>query len=149
MLAPDAAGAIAITRRWEEDAERRERFFYTALGGSGTPPALCTPEVVAAVVQQHLECPSAWAIFPIQVEVGHQEQTCSVAAELPSRGQQRFIHSTRTPHTTPSPPPLLNAGSHGLKPHLLRPPSQGGGDQRPHQPQALLALQVRAIRAAL
>jgi hypothetical protein len=65
--------------RWEEDAERRERFFYTALGGSGTPPALCTPEVVAAVVQQHLDCPSAWAIFPIQASASHVGRPCVYA----------------------------------------------------------------------
>jgi len=54
-------------RAWyEEDSERRDRFFYTMLGGCSTPPEKCTPDVMRIVVQQHLACPSVWAVFPVQ-----------------------------------------------------------------------------------
>jgi hypothetical protein len=38
-----------------------------ALRLAGTAPEACTPEVMAAVVQQHLDSPAMWAIFPLQV----------------------------------------------------------------------------------
>eukprot|EP00955_Chlamydomonas_euryale_P022608 238646-Chlamydomonas_euryale.AAC.1 len=37
------------------------------LQADGTPPEKCTPDIMRIVVQQHLSCPSVWAIFPIQV----------------------------------------------------------------------------------
>ncbi|KAK9857162.1 hypothetical protein WJX84_012023 [Apatococcus fuscideae] len=51
---------------WEEDAERRERFFYLALGLQGKPPAHCTPAIMRTIVRQHLQSPSILAIFPMQ-----------------------------------------------------------------------------------
>lgn len=59
--------AIAVGCRYEEDADRRERFYYTMLGGGGTPPASACPDVARLVVQQHFNCPSAWCILPLQV----------------------------------------------------------------------------------
>lgn len=90
---------------WEQDAGRRERFYYQArlgrcaagsppswalvatvrvwpgrallvcpsgvwaqvLGRQGDPPAACTPEIMREIVKQHLDAPSMWAIFPLQV----------------------------------------------------------------------------------
>ena len=52
--------------RYEEDPERRERFWYTMLGGGGHPPASACPDVTRLVVQQHFNCPSVWAILPLQ-----------------------------------------------------------------------------------
>ena len=37
------------------------------LGREGTPPAECTPEIMREIVKQHLDAPSMWAIFPLQV----------------------------------------------------------------------------------
>ncbi|CAL8472202.1 g11744 [Coccomyxa elongata] len=56
----------STTRAWyEEDAARRQRF-SDFLGLKGTAPEVCTPEVMHAVVQQHVDSPAMWAIFPIQ-----------------------------------------------------------------------------------
>lgn len=38
-----------------------------ALGLSGPAPDRCTPEVMHAIVEQHMESPAMWAIFPLQV----------------------------------------------------------------------------------
>jgi len=67
-VASPSSHDTSTTRAWyEADAERRERFFRTALGVDEEPaPDTCTPEVVAAVVQQHLHSPSVLAIFPLQ-----------------------------------------------------------------------------------
>ena len=37
------------------------------LGLPGTAPEKCTAEVMHAVVQQHMDSPAMWAIFPLQV----------------------------------------------------------------------------------
>ena len=54
--------------RYESDEELRGRFFYEALKAPGPslPPPQCTPEIIKAIIKQHLLSPSAWAIFPIQ-----------------------------------------------------------------------------------
>lgn len=57
-------------RRYEADAERRERFFFSALGGGGEAPATCTPDIIRAVTHQHLASPCVWAVFPLQVRMG-------------------------------------------------------------------------------
>ncbi|MEW5319247.1 MAG: hypothetical protein WDW38_010411 [Sanguina aurantia] len=55
------------TRAWyESDPDRAERYYCQVLGGCGEAPAECIPEVMRVVVQQHLNCPSLWAIFPLQ-----------------------------------------------------------------------------------
>ncbi|KAK9824488.1 hypothetical protein WJX72_010729 [[Myrmecia] bisecta] len=51
---------------WEEDPDRRERFFFQALGGEGPAPERCTPGIMKTIVRQHLESPAMWAIFPLQ-----------------------------------------------------------------------------------
>jgi 4-alpha-glucanotransferase len=51
---------------WEEDEGRRSRFFKNTLDFSEPPPATCDPRIAHIIIQQHLEAPSVWAIFPIQ-----------------------------------------------------------------------------------
>jgi 4-alpha-glucanotransferase len=67
-VASPSSHDTSTTRAWyEADAARRERFFFRALGGDGAAaPEACTPDVAAAVVEQHLASPSVLAIFPLQ-----------------------------------------------------------------------------------
>jgi len=51
---------------WEEDGDRRERFLKTMFNINEIPPETCDPHVSHLILQQHLESPSMWAIFPIQ-----------------------------------------------------------------------------------
>ena len=53
--------------RYEEDAERRERFFYSVLRGAGPAPAACDPEIARLVAAQHLNSPAILCILPLQV----------------------------------------------------------------------------------
>ena len=53
--------------RYEDDLERRDRFFYNALNGDGPPPTHCSPEVMSAVALQHTRSPSVWTVIPMQV----------------------------------------------------------------------------------
>ena len=38
-----------------------------ALGRPGEAPEQCPPEVMHDIIQQHLDSPAMWAIFPLQV----------------------------------------------------------------------------------
>ena len=43
-----------------------------ALGRSGEAPEQCTPEVMHDIIQQHLDSPAMWAIFPLQVRTDNR-----------------------------------------------------------------------------
>lgn len=66
VCAPSCHDTSTLRAWWEEDAERRQKFFRTALGFSSPAPDSCTPDVARAVIQQHCDSPSVWAIFPMQ-----------------------------------------------------------------------------------
>ncbi|KAL3688287.1 hypothetical protein R1sor_014596 [Riccia sorocarpa] len=51
---------------WEEDEQIRGRYFKDVLGFSGTAPDKCDVHITHTILQQHLESPSVWAIFPLQ-----------------------------------------------------------------------------------
>ena len=55
---------------WEEDRERAKRYFAEVLHGAGEAPEHCTPEVMRAIVEQHLQSPSCWAVFSLQDLMG-------------------------------------------------------------------------------
>ena len=67
-VASPSSHDTSTTRAWYEyDAERRERFYLRALAVDDTPaPETCTPDVAAAILQEHLHSPAVLAIFPIQ-----------------------------------------------------------------------------------
>lgn len=37
------------------------------VGSDSLPPKQCVPEIAYFVLRQHVEAPSMWAIFPLQV----------------------------------------------------------------------------------
>ncbi|KAG2427622.1 hypothetical protein HXX76_012273 [Chlamydomonas incerta] len=74
---------VTPLRAWfESDPERAERFYYHQLGGCGPPPPACGPNVVRAVLQQHINCQSMLTIFPIQDLMALSSE---YAAQRPSR----------------------------------------------------------------
>ena len=52
---------------WEEDRVRTQRFFETILGHwREVAPFYCEPWVAREIIDQHLQSPAMWAIFPLQ-----------------------------------------------------------------------------------
>ncbi|RWW24391.1 hypothetical protein GW17_00011320 [Ensete ventricosum] len=51
---------------WEEDEGRRCRYYKSVAGCNDMPPPRCTTEVAYFIIQQHMQAPSMWAIFPLQ-----------------------------------------------------------------------------------
>lgn len=72
VCAPSCHDCSTLRAWWEEDEERRLRFFKNVMESDELPPDQCVPEVVHFVLRQHFEAPSMWAIFPLQVF----SQTC-------------------------------------------------------------------------
>lgn len=66
VCAPSCHDCSTLRAWWEEDEERRCRFFKAVLGSDALPPDTCTPEIAKFVLRQHVEAPSMWAIFPLQ-----------------------------------------------------------------------------------
>eukprot|EP00252_Welwitschia_mirabilis_P024591 TRINITY_DN7346_c0_g1_i1.p1 TRINITY_DN7346_c0_g1~~TRINITY_DN7346_c0_g1_i1.p1 ORF type:complete len:954 (-),score=162.82 TRINITY_DN7346_c0_g1_i1:275-3136(-) len=66
VCAPSCHDCSTLRAWWEEDEGRRIRFFRDVLGYSDLPPAQCIPQVAHAIIQQHVDSPSMWAIFPLQ-----------------------------------------------------------------------------------
>eukprot|EP00250_Pteridium_aquilinum_P019655 c24516_g1_i1 orf=158-3133(+) len=66
VCAPSCHDSSTLRAWWEEDEGRRARFFRDVLFYGDKPSAKCDTFIVKAVLQQHLEAPSMWAIFPLQ-----------------------------------------------------------------------------------
>lgn len=66
VCAPSCHDCSTLRAWWEEDEDRRLRFFKNVMESDELPPDQCVPEVVHFVIRQHFEAPSMWAIFPLQ-----------------------------------------------------------------------------------
>ncbi|KAF8403572.1 hypothetical protein HHK36_011676 [Tetracentron sinense] len=66
VCAPSCHDCSTMRAWWEEDEERRCRFYKGVVGSNEMPPSQCVPEVAKSILQQHFEAPSMWAIFPLQ-----------------------------------------------------------------------------------
>ncbi|MEG1644505.1 MAG: 4-alpha-glucanotransferase [Alistipes sp.] len=51
---------------WEENPQRRQRFYEQVLHEKGVAPSVCEPWIGERMIAQHLASPSMWAIFPFQ-----------------------------------------------------------------------------------
>uniref|UniRef100_A0A2N9HXH8 4-alpha-glucanotransferase n=1 Tax=Fagus sylvatica TaxID=28930 RepID=A0A2N9HXH8_FAGSY len=66
VCAPSCHDCSTLRAWWEEDEERRQRFFKNVVGSDVVPPSQCVPEIAYFIIRQHVEAPSMWAIFPLQ-----------------------------------------------------------------------------------
>lgn len=66
VCAPSCHDCSTLRAWWEEDEERRCRYYKTVVGCNDVPPPCCTAEIAYFIIQQHLQAPSMWAIFPLQ-----------------------------------------------------------------------------------
>lgn len=82
VCAPSCHDCSTMRAWWEEDEERRCRFYKTVVGSSDIPPARCVPDVAYFILRQHFDAPSMWAIFPLQDLLALKEEyTTRPAAE--------------------------------------------------------------------
>ncbi|HEY5041334.1 MAG TPA: 4-alpha-glucanotransferase, partial [Verrucomicrobiae bacterium] len=70
VVTPSTHDMTTIRGWWKEDRALTQIFFNRELGGAGEAPSEATPEIVEAVVQQHLASPAMWSIFQWQDLLG-------------------------------------------------------------------------------
>jgi 4-alpha-glucanotransferase len=66
VVTPATHDMSTIRGWWTEDRAFTQKFYNSELGFAGAAPAAATPEVVAAVVRQHLASPAMWSLFQMQ-----------------------------------------------------------------------------------
>lgn len=70
VCSPSCHDMSTIRGWWEGDHENAKDFYYNYLHWYGLTPMQASPEIVNAIVEDHLASPSMLAIFPIQDLVG-------------------------------------------------------------------------------
>uniref|UniRef100_A0A7N0UGE4 4-alpha-glucanotransferase n=1 Tax=Kalanchoe fedtschenkoi TaxID=63787 RepID=A0A7N0UGE4_KALFE len=77
VCAPSCHDCSTMRAWWEEDEERRLRFFKVVVGSDELPPSRCVPGIAKFILRQHVESPSMWAIFPLQDLLALKEEYTS------------------------------------------------------------------------
>ena len=70
VVTPSTHDMSTIRGWWTEDRALTQKFFNRELGLSGEAPREASPEIVEAVVRQHLASPAMWSIFQLQDLLG-------------------------------------------------------------------------------
>lgn len=70
VVTPSTHDMSTIRGWWQEDKKLTQKFFLEELRQSGIAPSECSPELVQAVVRQHMESPAMWSIFQLQDLLG-------------------------------------------------------------------------------
>ena len=70
VVTPSTHDMSTIRGWWTEDRALAQKFFSRELGRPGEAPQEATPEIVEAVVRQHLASPAMWSIFQLQDLLG-------------------------------------------------------------------------------
>ena len=74
VVTPSTHDMSTIRGWWTEDRELTQKFFNRELGLAGEAPRAASPEIVEAVVRQHLASPAMWSIFQLQDLLGTDGQ---------------------------------------------------------------------------
>ncbi len=70
VVTPSTHDMSTIRGWWTEDPALTRTFFKRELDQTGEAPGEATPEIVEAVVRQHLASPAMWSIFQLQDLLG-------------------------------------------------------------------------------
>ncbi|MDR3460668.1 MAG: 4-alpha-glucanotransferase [Verrucomicrobiae bacterium] len=70
VVTPSTHDMSTIRGWWTEEPALTQKFFNRGLGLPGEAPREATPELVEAVIRQHLDSPAMWSIFQLQDLLG-------------------------------------------------------------------------------
>jgi len=70
VVTPSTHDMSTIRGWWTEDRALTQKFYNNGLGRYGDAPHEATPEIVQAVVRQHLASPAMWSVFQLQDLLG-------------------------------------------------------------------------------
>ncbi len=82
-------------RLWWKESKRDyiQRFYNNELQRSGQAPATCSTDLSQQIVQQHLDFPSMWAVFPLSDLLGMSEEL-----QHPNPEKERINQPDVIPH---------------------------------------------------
>ena len=66
VCTPSVHDTSTVRGWWEEDNVSTQRFYNSMLGRWGEAPKSCNPDIVEHIIEQHLQSPAFWAVFPLQ-----------------------------------------------------------------------------------
>ncbi|MCL2416405.1 MAG: 4-alpha-glucanotransferase [Bacteroidales bacterium] len=66
VCSPSSHDMSGIRGWWEESIDTSRDFYYNELKQHGECPMFCEPWIAQLIIEQHLNSPSLWAVFPIQ-----------------------------------------------------------------------------------
>jgi 4-alpha-glucanotransferase len=66
VCSPSSHDMSGIRGWWEENRNDTLEFFCDELKQHGECPEICEPWIAKLIIEQHLQAPSLWTIFPIQ-----------------------------------------------------------------------------------
>jgi 4-alpha-glucanotransferase len=70
VVTPSTHDMSTLRGWWEENSSLTQKFFNEELAQVGEAPREATPEIVEAIVRQHLASPAMWSIFQLQDLLG-------------------------------------------------------------------------------
>jgi len=70
VVTPSTHDMSTIRGWWREDRALTQTFFNRELGLPGAAPSEAGPEIIRAVVRQHLASPAMWSVFQMQDLLG-------------------------------------------------------------------------------
>ena len=70
VVTPSTHDMSTLRGWWEENSSLTQKFFNEELAQAGEAPRAATPEIVEAIVRQHLASPAMWSIFQLQDLLG-------------------------------------------------------------------------------
>jgi len=70
VVTPSTHDMSTIRGWWTEDQALTQKFYNRGLGLPGEAPREATPEMVEAVIRQHMDSPAMWSIFQLQDLLG-------------------------------------------------------------------------------
>ena len=80
VCSPSTHDMSPIRLWWEsENSGYIQRFYNQELGRIGAAPAKCTPDIAQQILEQHLDLPSMWAVFPLADLLGMDAELAHTA----------------------------------------------------------------------
>jgi 4-alpha-glucanotransferase len=74
VVTPGTHDMSTLRGWWTEDRAFSQKFFNGELGQPGEAPSEATPQIVEAIVRQHLASPAMWSVFQLQDLLGMDGQ---------------------------------------------------------------------------
>ena len=66
VVTPSTHDMSTLREWWEEDSTRSQQFYNEQLGQYGSAPYFAEPDLIRAIILQHLWSPAMWSVFQLQ-----------------------------------------------------------------------------------